>query len=614
VPAQARSTADLIQAVITEEAPRPSVMVSAAPARRRALEGDLDNIIGKALKKEPAERYRSVGALADDLRRYLEHEPVQARPDTVSYRITKFVRRNRGSVVSGLLIALGLIATSIFALIQMQAARAQRDRAFQEAKRASAQKDLTQYILDDKLSKLSTDAERGRLERAREFVATRFRDDPVLAARLLLDLSGRYIDIGEYRRGAEVMVEAEAVARRFDDPDLLGQIACSRAEDLSIAQDFAGARRLLAAGLAQMQRLDPVSLGVEAECASAETFVAEADGDFERAVVRMRRTVADLERAGMRGAARYIVATNDLSRALENAGRYGESYRVSDANVKLVSEIGRADTGAYLIYVSHPCFALEEGGQPEHALAYLQAHTARLPHSPDYSDMPPGIQECWALSTLRMGAAGAEPAILAALDRAERGGWLDIGWLRSWSVKAALLRGDLATAEARWAPLAAEEQRLAATEKGSMLTDLLLLDARMNIARQHPDGALVTLRRLEKLVAARGQPTNPEQTEMEALLSSALLAKGLYPDAAHHAQKAVDSAERAAVDPASSDWVGQSLLLLARAQSAQGAKEVAVRTARQASTQFAGNVEPDHPLIAEARALAERFDEEARTR
>ena len=122
---------------------------------RRALEGDLDNILSKALRKDPTERYASVGALAEDLRRYLAHEPVLARPDTMPYRIAKFVRRNRGSVLSGVLIALGLIGTSAFALIQMRAARVERDRAFEEAKRANAQADLTQYILDDKLSKLS---------------------------------------------------------------------------------------------------------------------------------------------------------------------------------------------------------------------------------------------------------------------------------------------------------------------------------------------------------------------------------------------------------------------------------------------------------------------------
>jgi hypothetical protein len=195
----ARSTPELIAVVVKEEAPRASTVASAPISRRRALQGDLDTILGKALKKDPAERYASVGAFAEDLRRFLSHEPISARPDTVPYRVAKFVRRNRGSVVAGLLVAIGLIVTSAFALSQMQAARGQRDRALEEAKRANAQADLTQYILDDKSSRLSPGAESQRLDRARQFLAARFRNDPLLAARLLIDVSGRYIDIGDFR-------------------------------------------------------------------------------------------------------------------------------------------------------------------------------------------------------------------------------------------------------------------------------------------------------------------------------------------------------------------------------------------------------------------------------
>ena len=96
------------------ESPRPSAVVAGAgtptpevPARNAALrattpdrlaallEGDLDTIVARTLKKRPEERYASVNALDDDLRRYLEHEPIRARPDTLVYRASKFFRRNR---------------------------------------------------------------------------------------------------------------------------------------------------------------------------------------------------------------------------------------------------------------------------------------------------------------------------------------------------------------------------------------------------------------------------------------------------------------------------------------------------------------------------------------
>ena len=64
---------------------------------RRLLRGDLDTIVAKALKKSPQERYPSVTALADDLRRYLAQQPISARPDTLAYRTAKFARRHLGA-------------------------------------------------------------------------------------------------------------------------------------------------------------------------------------------------------------------------------------------------------------------------------------------------------------------------------------------------------------------------------------------------------------------------------------------------------------------------------------------------------------------------------------
>src|SRR5580693_2472221 len=126
------SPAELLKAVLELEPPRVSDAAIAENSKliaerrsstpdklRRELRGDLDTIVGKALKKDPQERYASVTGFADDLRRYLKHEPISARPDTLAYRTAKFLRRNRtsvalttiaialviGSLLSGLLIA-----------------------------------------------------------------------------------------------------------------------------------------------------------------------------------------------------------------------------------------------------------------------------------------------------------------------------------------------------------------------------------------------------------------------------------------------------------------------------------------------------------------------------
>ena len=121
----------LVKAILEVEPARPSDI--AAPtkgtaditrrnaARRattperlsRMLRGDLDTIVGRTLKKDPQERYASVSALAGDLRRYLSHEPIMARPDTIAYRTAKFMRRRRRSVTAVLLATLALIGATI---------------------------------------------------------------------------------------------------------------------------------------------------------------------------------------------------------------------------------------------------------------------------------------------------------------------------------------------------------------------------------------------------------------------------------------------------------------------------------------------------------------------
>ena len=95
----------------------------------RALRGDLDNIVVRALKKAPAERYANAALLADDLRRYLNDEPVTARPDAVGYRVAKFVRRHRLGVAAGAIVASALTLGIGVALWEANEAKRQRVQA-----------------------------------------------------------------------------------------------------------------------------------------------------------------------------------------------------------------------------------------------------------------------------------------------------------------------------------------------------------------------------------------------------------------------------------------------------------------------------------------------------
>jgi len=80
---------------------------------RRQLEGDLDNIVLKAMRKEPRRRYASAEQLSEDIRRYLAGLPVIARKDTLAYRAAKFVRRHKAAVSLTVLAALALISATV---------------------------------------------------------------------------------------------------------------------------------------------------------------------------------------------------------------------------------------------------------------------------------------------------------------------------------------------------------------------------------------------------------------------------------------------------------------------------------------------------------------------
>ncbi|HEY6174273.1 MAG TPA: serine/threonine-protein kinase [Kofleriaceae bacterium] len=97
------SAVDSLRAICEIDPPRPSAVGPRAP--RRELVGDLDNIILKALHKEPARRYASMEQLANDLGRWLDGMPVAARPSTIAYRARKFVRRNKVLVIAAILVA-----------------------------------------------------------------------------------------------------------------------------------------------------------------------------------------------------------------------------------------------------------------------------------------------------------------------------------------------------------------------------------------------------------------------------------------------------------------------------------------------------------------------------
>ncbi|HVS08918.1 MAG TPA: protein kinase [Planctomycetota bacterium] len=204
-------------------------------AARRDLRGDVSTIVAKSLEKEKERRYSSAGALAGDLRRYLAHEPILARPPGGLYQLRKFARRNRGLTTGIALAFAALIAGTIVSLLQARRADGARDFAEgqrAEALRASRRATLGAASMASKIHDLSA------CERLLESIepGERAWEWRHIAARL--DTSAAHIRPGEPVRAAGflpdaselLLVTASGELQRWS-PDGLERLASIRLED-----------------------------------------------------------------------------------------------------------------------------------------------------------------------------------------------------------------------------------------------------------------------------------------------------------------------------------------------------------------------------------------------
>ena len=153
----------LLQAITDTDATAPSSMLTGQTAtgssiKASSLKGDLDTIVLKALSREPLRRYSSAQALADDLKRFLSNETISARPDSLRYRMTKLLRRNRAAAAGVVFAIAALLLGGALAL--QQARRANAEAALSQRALANALLQATQAdALSTHLSSVLTRAQ-----------------------------------------------------------------------------------------------------------------------------------------------------------------------------------------------------------------------------------------------------------------------------------------------------------------------------------------------------------------------------------------------------------------------------------------------------------------------
>ncbi len=288
--------------VICEEPPRPLRQSWSGIGR---LDEDVENIVGKALEKEPERRYDSAAALAEDIDRYLSSQPINARPPSALYQIRKFAHRNRAWV--------GAVATALLALIVALAVSStmyvRAEREAERARAAAIKSDQVAALLESMLAGVGPSVALGRdttmlreiLDAAAIRIGTDLADQPAVEAELHRVLATTYRDLGEF------------------------DLAPGHAErSLQLFREVAGP-------------LDPATMRARSELGTARYYL----GDFDAAEVELREVLEEQRRILGEGHPDVINTTTVLVETLLYQGRLEEA----DALGAPALEIARTSLG-----------------------------------------------------------------------------------------------------------------------------------------------------------------------------------------------------------------------------------------------------------------------------
>ncbi|MEM9057100.1 MAG: serine/threonine-protein kinase, partial [Pseudomonadota bacterium] len=269
--------------------PRPSSVVVGSvkpscrlPAKRlaRRLAGDLDNIVLTALRQEPDRRYASAGQFAADIERHLDNLPVLARPDSLRYRVGKFLQRHTLGVAASALVVLALIAGMAGTAWQARVAATEAQRAAQ----------IKAFALD-LLSLSDPDAARGHSLTVRDMLVSgaervnhELAGQPELQAEMLTVLGQVHGKLGDFSRAVEVLERGLELRREHGTDNALaiaqslGALGALRYE----MHEFADAEWLLRESLAlhRQHAGDPTG---KADVLSSLASVLRSEGQLEDA-------------------------------------------------------------------------------------------------------------------------------------------------------------------------------------------------------------------------------------------------------------------------------------------------------------------------------------------
>ena len=582
------TSAARLRAIVETE---PSRLSAALPGA-----GDLDNILAKALEKDAPRRYPTVAAFADDLGRYLSHEPVQARTASLGYRAGKFVRRNRAGVAAASVIVTTLLGATGFSTVQMREARRQRDAAVYEQKRADAQVEFQSLML----SSIGTERVTMRqiIDQGRVLLAQEFSGQPRLAASIALSLGKAYDELGEHGASFEMTVRAESLAAAGQAPEMIVLSRCARAANLAARNLGVEATALADSVRAALGALDP------AQGAACLEQLAEFElrrSHFDSAAALGIRAAALLEGLGDTTGMDYVDVLNIVANARENQKRRREALAIYQRLAAMMDSTGRGQTLYRNIIRNNVGIALSNLGEMTAAEPILRETLETFRRSDPGGDVHPAILINYCRTVL----------FLRQLDTAEV--WYNHLFTRAAARKdtemaadgayglaeVELARGRLDEA-ARWV---GEERRARGLGPASQTGMGLALEGELAHRRGDVRAANAHFR---DALRGMGYFDGARIYQMRSVLirgAEAARDGGDPARAAEYARAAADIATSDSLSETRSAYVGEARLIEGTALVALGDSAAARAVVSRALRALASGVGPNHPRTLEAERL-----------
>jgi serine/threonine protein kinase len=597
-PQDAQGAAHLVRAIIDEDAARASTAVEDL-GRRRALTGDLDNILAKALKKAPEERYSNASAFSDDLRRFLSHEPVTAGPDTVRYRVSKFVRRHRGAVATTALTGMALLLAIVITTTQWFEARHQRDIARVQLQRAAAFGDLVSIVLNESGHAGEALTTGQLLERGEKLVRSEFASSDDLRSQLLFTLARLYAHVGATDKQRVLYRESYELATRSGDVGLIALSGCAAAAADAASGLGKDAAQRIDRLLARLPR-DAENDEVRAGCLNFASTVADFAGDGTAALADAEQ--ADQLLANSQSGTEWekvdtMIFLADARRAAGQLGAADQTYARVAAEFQ---RIGVEDSGFAATLYNNWGILLVNLGLPVRGAQLFDRERAI---DQGYSLNDAFSATAYASALVPLGrAADAREILQAALNRA-----VQIGNHRS----AAMVQMGLARVNSELGDLDRSDRFLAELEP--VLRDMLppgheAFGALHQIKSQNFAKRSDYIAALNEATLALGIfSAHPglmyRAAAVHESMAGILLAMKNLPQARAEVLQARNTFNAAFGQDAKSYYLGRTWLTEAKIDEVSGERQNARSAAEAAYQHFVASVGETHPLTEEAKAL-----------